>query len=68
MAAPHAAGVAGLVRAVNPNLSVAEVRNILADTAQYAGSSHQYGNGIVDAFAAVQAAGGSGGTPSPGVT
>ncbi|MBU9722421.1 MULTISPECIES: S8 family serine peptidase [Bacillaceae] len=68
MAAPHAAGVAGLVRAVDPSLSVSEVRGILADTAQYAGGSHQYGNGIVDAYAAVQAAGGSGGAPAPSET
>lgn len=58
MAAPHAAGVAGLMRAVNPNLSVANARQILRDTAQDAGSSYYYGYGIVDALAAVIAAGG----------
>ncbi len=58
MAAPHAAGVAGMIRAVDSNLSVSEVRHILSDTAQDAGGSYQYGNGIVDTFAAVQAAGG----------
>nr|WP_236838561.1 S8 family serine peptidase [Caldalkalibacillus salinus] len=58
MASPHAAGVAGLIRAVNPGISVSEARQILSDTAQDAGSSYEYGNGIVDAYAAVQAAGG----------
>lgn len=68
MAAPHAAGVAGLIRAVNPNISVADARQILQNTAQNAGSSFEYGHGIVDAHAAVVAAGGgNGGTdPDPG--
>ncbi|SDY28654.1 Subtilase family protein [Evansella caseinilytica] len=56
MATPHVAGVAGLIRSVNPNLSAAQVRTILRNTAQYAGSSTQYGYGIVDAYAAVLSA------------
>ncbi|KAA0550040.1 S8 family serine peptidase [Bacillus sp. BGMRC 2118] len=65
MATPHVAGVAGLIRAANPNISVAEARQILRDTAQYAGSSTQYGYGIVDAHAAVVAASGGGGSTPP---
>ncbi|MFD3259018.1 S8 family serine peptidase [Paenibacillus lentus] len=64
MATPHVAGVLGLMRSVNPNLTPAAARDILRNTAQPAGSSNQYGYGIVDAYAAVQAAGG-GGTPQP---
>ncbi|UCZ54269.1 S8 family serine peptidase [Bacillus shivajii] len=62
MASPHVAGVAGLMRAVNPDITVSEARSILQDTAQNAGSFYEYGHGIVDAYAAVQLAGGDGGT------
>ncbi|WP_077617485.1 S8 family serine peptidase [Bacillus sinesaloumensis] len=66
MATPHVAGVAGLIRAANPDISVAQARQILRDTAQEAGSFTQYGYGIVDAHAAVVAAsGGSGGGTTP---
>ena len=63
MATPHVAGVAGLIRSVNKNLTSAEVREILKNTAVNAGSSNEYGYGIVDAYAAVQAAGGQIVTP-----
>ncbi|WP_051412196.1 S8 family serine peptidase [Halonatronum saccharophilum] len=56
MATPHVAGVAGLMRAVNLDLSTAEARNILRDTAQPAGPSNKFGYGIVDAKEAVRAA------------
>ncbi|MFS0823959.1 S8 family serine peptidase [Bacillus sp. 1P02SD] len=65
MATPHVAGVAGLIRAANPNISVSQARQILRDTAQEAGSFTQYGYGIVDAHAAVVAASGGGGTEPP---
>ncbi len=65
MATPHVAGVAGLIRAANPNISVSQARQILRDTAQEAGSFTQYGYGIVDAHAAVLAASGGGGTTPP---
>lgn len=64
MATPHVAGVLGLMRSANPNLTPAAARDILRNTAQPAGSANQYGYGIVDAYAAVLAAGG--GTPQPG--
>ncbi|THE09374.1 peptidase S8 [Bacillus timonensis] len=65
MATPHVAGVAGLIRAANPNISVSQARQILRDTAQETGSFTQYGYGIVDAHAAVVAASGGGGTTPP---
>ncbi|MGG4093602.1 S8 family serine peptidase [Paenibacillus lautus] len=61
MATPHVAGVLGLMRSVNPSLTPAAARDILRNTAQPAGSTNQYGYGIVDAHAAVLAAGGGGG-------
>lgn len=66
MATPHVAGVVGLMKSVNPSLTPAAARDILRRTAQPAGDANQYGYGIVDAHAAVLAAGGSGGTPQPG--
>ena len=60
MATPHVAGVAGLIRSANKNLTAVEVREILKSTAVNAGPANEYGYGIVDANAAVLAA--TGGT------
>lgn len=65
MATPHVAGVAGLMRAINPSLTVARAKEILLSTAQAAGAANQYGAGIVDAQAAVLAARGGGTNPTP---
>jgi subtilisin family serine protease len=59
MAAPHINGVAALMRQVNPDLGVHEIKQIMYDTAfdlGDPGEDNSYGWGIVDAFAAVQAA------------
>ena len=56
MATPHVAGVLGLMRSANPNISVQSARSILTATAENAGSSYEYGHGIVNANAAVQSA------------
>lgn len=58
MASPHVAGVAGLLRSVDSDISVSEVRTIMNDTAQPAGSFFEYGHGIVDAYEAVASIGG----------
>lgn len=63
-ACPVVAGVATLLLGYNPNLTVAEVKNILYSTAidmGAAGNDNEYANGRVNALAALQAAGGSGG-------
>ncbi len=60
MAAPHVAGVAALLKGVNPGLSNVELRTILESTAEdigTAGWDEQFGSGLVDAAAAVIAAG-----------
>jgi subtilisin family serine protease len=60
MASPHVAGVAALVWAVNPELTNAEVRQILIDTAENLGlSANHQGYGLVRADLAVAATGGS---------
>ncbi|PTM59563.1 S8 family peptidase [Desmospora activa] len=56
MASPHVAGVAALVKSANPSLSNVQIRNILNTTAVPLGAQNQYGNGLVDAAAAVNAA------------
>lgn len=68
MACPHAAGVAALMLAVNPDLTPAEVEQILKSTAVdlgAAGFDEQYGYGLIDAHAAVLAAQAAGAPPPP---
>ncbi len=65
-AAPLVAGTAALVYSVNPDLTVAQMRNILYNTADDMGPSgrdNNFGHGRVNAHQAVLAAGGS--TPPP---
>ncbi|HEY7031644.1 MAG TPA: S8 family serine peptidase, partial [Thermomicrobiales bacterium] len=54
-AAPHAAAVAALMRASNPNLSAAQIRTALAASAKPVGSlgPDAVGAGLVDAYDAV---------------
>lgn len=59
MAAPHVAGVMGLMFAVNPMLSAAQAKNLLYSSARDIGAEgwdETYGHGEVNAFAAVRAA------------
>jgi hypothetical protein len=70
MASPHAAGVCALVLAVNPSLSGQQVRDIIEQTCQKVGDysylttagrpngtwHRDRGYGLIDAYAAVQAA------------
>jgi lantibiotic leader peptide-processing serine protease len=54
MAAPHLAGVAGLVRDANPGLTPRQVHSVLERTAGDIGHRLTFGHGIVDADAATQ--------------
>ncbi|MGZ4123648.1 MAG: S8 family peptidase, partial [Tumebacillaceae bacterium] len=59
MASPHVAGVAGLIKSINPKLSADDVRNILQKTADDLGPSGKddyYGYGQINVLKAVQAA------------
>ncbi|MEM6988067.1 MAG: S8 family serine peptidase, partial [Pseudomonadota bacterium] len=75
MAAPHVAGIAALMKAVNAQLNHQSFENLLitgalTDEAGPAGRDDTYGYGIVNALKAVQAAsnlGTGGGTPPPSV-
>ncbi|MCP2328366.1 subtilisin family serine protease [Hamadaea flava] len=65
MATPHATGVVALMLSANPELTVAEVRQILTGTARVeshmgAVPNNAYGTGIIDAYAAVTRAAYSG--------
>jgi len=58
-AAPHAGGIAALVKSENPSLTSTQISTILTSTAidiEAAGLDRDSGFGILDAFAAVQAA------------
>ncbi|WP_231687915.1 S8 family peptidase [Bacillus sp. FJAT-27251] len=51
MAAPHVAGLAGLVKSANPKLGSKEIMSIIQDTAIDVGKSGkdiQFGNGLID--------------------
>ena len=70
MAAPHVAGVAALVLAMDPSLSPDQVESILRTTATDLGAPGRddlFGDGMVNAFAAVQLAGG-GSTAAPSLS
>ncbi|WP_353095181.1 S8 family serine peptidase [Tissierella praeacuta] len=54
MATPHVAGVAGLMKSVNKNITPEQARRILKDTATYAGPANEYGAGIVNAYEAIK--------------
>ena len=61
MATPHVSGVAALMLSVNPNLTPAQIKQILEDTAHdlgSAGKDDEYGYGLVNAFLAVNTAAG----------
>lgn len=58
MASPHVAGVAALVRSVNPQLKPVQVRQIISNSAHplLPNPNNEFGAGIVDADLAVQQA------------
>ncbi|MEW5251390.1 S8 family peptidase [Microbulbifer discodermiae] len=66
MAAPHVAGVAALMYALDSDITPTEVETILKNTTRsFPASCSQCGTGIVDAAAAVAAVSGSGGGGDP---
>ncbi len=68
MASPHVAGVAALVKAIDPTLTNTQIRSILETTAEDLGASgwdQYFGNGLVDAYAACLEAGGEPDTVPP---
>ena len=58
MASPHVAGVAALVKAANPGASAAQIRSVLLNNTQ-AGVNLPNSGRVLDALAAVLAAGGA---------
>lgn len=56
MATPHVTGVVALIRAVNPKLTPAQVREVLTKTSVNLGAEDEYGSGLVNAEAAVKSA------------
>ena len=68
MAAPHVAGAAALLYAVDGSITPDQVESTLKNTSRsFPGSCSQCGSGIVDASAAVNAVNGGGGPdPDPG--
>ncbi|SES21914.1 subtilisin [Salipaludibacillus aurantiacus] len=54
MASPHVAGVAAQVWQAKPELSNAELRALLNETAKGLGPSHQYGHGLVQSLDAIE--------------
>lgn len=56
MASPHVAGVMGLIRSADSDISVDDATSILKETAKNVGPDREYGYGIVDAKEAVQEA------------
>ena len=63
MASPHIAGVAALMLSLQPNLSPMDVKSIMMQTAAPLGPPDQYGAGLVQAQAALDAIPGV--TPPP---
>ncbi len=54
--APYVAGVAGLMKSVNPNLTPSQIRTILQNTADWEShmNSNEYGHGRLNAYEAVK--------------
>ncbi len=53
MSAPHVAGMAGLIKSFQPNISAADLEELIRDSAHNLGSSYHYGEGLIDAYRGV---------------
>lgn len=53
MATPHVAGIIGLVRDANPNLTPNQVRSLIKTTADDLGDHQSFGHGMVNAYKAI---------------
>jgi serine protease len=72
MATPHVAGVLALMRAVNPDITPAQVDSLLSSGAMTddlgaAGRDSSFGYGLINAVKSITAAGAAGSTPPPPV-
>lgn len=68
MASPHVAGVIALMKSVNPELTLDQIRSILSDTATDVGDPGKddfFGAGVVNAALAVNEAATAGGEAAP---
>lgn len=71
MAGPHVSGVVALMRAANPDLPVNTIKQIIMETARDLGTpgeDNDYGWGMIDAYACVEAAMSGYGTLAGNVT
>ena len=50
MSAPHVAGAAGLLRAVEPDITTSEMETILKEASEDIGASEYYGYGMIDTY------------------
>ena len=54
-AAPQVSAVAGLIKSLDKDMSPADIHKILSETSQDLGDEYYFGNGLLDAHAALQA-------------
>ncbi|MFT9488200.1 MAG: S8 family peptidase [Tepidibacillus sp.] len=66
MAAPHVTGVAALVLETYPELDNVQIRNTLNESVAVLGDSFSYGNGLVNAWEAVNSSGSNSGNKGKG--
>jgi subtilisin family serine protease len=68
MSTPHVAGVAALLKSINPSISASDLMQVMIDTSDDAGRNGYdtgYGHGIVNALSAARRLGSGGGGSSP---
>ncbi|MFW6238634.1 MAG: S8 family peptidase [Bacillota bacterium] len=53
MAAPHVSGMAGLIRAYNPEISATDLESLIRESTHELGNDNQYGKGVIDCYRGV---------------